>query len=225
MGEPEKVISSPTSTGEPVGSPVPDATSQELEQLRAFKAAYDTNIAPFVEKVTPYWDNVAKYVDDENYRQVADNAWKGFDAIRADQKPEIPEYVKSQDEKIDRLVKFTDTIAQQQKIENYGKQVVALATEYPVLSENNFEKVGELIKRAEKIGVSTPEQFIDYVRDVAPSLQTAKPKEPEPKKTPKPSLRGDASAPGLADTPMKVPKTAKEMRSFIRSRVGATGGQ
>jgi hypothetical protein len=230
--EQEKIESTDTPTGgEPASATPQPIDRQEYEQLKAFKSEYDEKIHPFIERVTPYYDDVEKFITQEPYREVARQSWQGFDAIEQSRKPEVPEYVKNLETKLDKVDKFVDTVQQRDYMASRANELVQLGQQHPGLAENNYQKLSEMIPRAQAIGITTVEQFIRYAKDQAPLISPPVASTPEAKPKPEPSkpkaapssLRGDASVPGLADTPQKVELSRKGVKRFIKQQVGAGG--
>lgn len=225
MAEPDE---KPTLTGEhaPSGSDSP-IDPREVEALRSFAQQY----GPIIEEIYPHLDDVRKFAKDEKYRDVANQAYKAFEAASQSQEPEVPEYVKELKAGQEKLVSYVDDLKNQQAIASASQQIQTLAQQFPALGENNFALVNELQAEAKEIGIDTLDRFVNYLRKNAPRYfaQASQPEPTQPKAPPR-SSRPDGGLPGVPEPrkPVFDGKTPRErnqqrkiyMRQQLEKAVG-----
>jgi hypothetical protein len=201
----------------------PAIDPREVEALRQFA----NTVGPFYEKVSPYIEDVEKFVSDENFRNVSKQAWNAYEAASKTQEPEVPAYVKELKDGQSKLVAYVDELKNQTAIQNASRQIETLAQTYPDLAAENYKLLGELQADAKEVGISTMDGFVKYLQKNAPRYFKAVEAEPE-RKTPPRSSRPDGGLPGVPEP--KVPtfsagrKGIAERKAFIRSQFQKAAG-
>lgn len=207
MPEPNEQPNPTGEHGSPGSGDSPD--QRELEELRNKAARFDQLSAT----ISPYAEDIDRFISDENYRNVAKTAYDAYQNASKDREPEVPEYVKKQDEKIDKLVKYVDDYTTRETLANASRTIENIATTYPALAENNYALLNELQNEAKEVGVQTMDGFVRYVQKNAPRWFKAAAEEERPAvKSPPRSSRPDGGLPGVPEPKQPVfdGKTARE---------------
>lgn len=222
----------PNLTGDP-GSPgsadTPAIDPREFESLRTKAEQFDR----LSQTLSPYAEDIDRFISDENYRNVAKTAYEAYTNASKANEPEIPEYVKKQDERLDKLVGYVDDLKTQTAIQNAARQVETLAQQYPALAENNYALLNDLQNEAKQFGIQSMDQFVTYLRTSAPRLFKAveHDEQPERVKAPPRSSRPDGGLPGVPEPKQPVfdGKTARERiaqrKKFISSSLQKAMGR
>jgi hypothetical protein len=229
MPDQDPSIVQPTG-GEPqvqVEPAVPQIDPQEYAALKQ----YYTDTSPFVEKVRPHYDKVVKFVDDEQYRNLADQAYESYEHLNKAQEEAVPKWAEDIRNSVKTQSEYVAELRNRDAIQAASTQIQNLASQFPVLGENNFSLVNELQAEAKDLGITSLDQFVKYVQRVAPRLAplaTETKTEPE-KKTPPRSLRGDTSLPGTRAPSLPTFDTGRkgigQRKQYIREQMRkAVGG-
>jgi hypothetical protein len=216
--------------GEPqvqVEPAVPQIDPQEYAALKQ----YYTDTSPFVEKVRPVYDKVTRFVEDEKYRELADQAWESFEHLNKQTEEQVPAWAKSIQENVTKQSEYVAELRNRDAIQAASTQIQNLASQFPVLGENNFSLVNELQAEAKDLGITSLDQFVKYVQRVAPRLAplAVAAETKEEKKTPPRSLRGDTSLPGTRAPSLPTFDTGRkgigQRKQYIREQMRkAVGG-
>lgn len=212
---------------------VPDAVPQiDRAEYEALKQYY-TDTQPFVEKVRPHYDQVVKFVDNEQYRNLADQAYQSYETINKQQEEQVPKWAQEVLKSSKESSEFVAETRAQMAVQAAGKRLMALPG--AEILADNVEMYQTLEKQAKAIGLTTLDQFEKYVAQVLPYMGTAKTAETtetHAPKTPPRSLRGDTSLPGTRAP--SIPsfsqgrKGIQERKAYIRSemnKTAASGGR
>jgi hypothetical protein len=221
----EKVVPTGVDSTPAAEPAVPQIDPQRYAALEAFY----NDTAPFVEKVRPMYDKVVRYVDDDNYRNLADQAYESFQAINAKQEPEVPAWAQTMSKNLETQTKYVEELRNRESIASTAASIKSIPG-YEMLEADNFSLYRQLESEAKEDGITTLDGFAKYVRRILPRLHTASAPETPITKTPPRSLRGDTSLPGVPAP--KTPafstgrKGIQERKEFMKSQLrNAAGGR
>src|SRR5215472_9255333 len=195
----------PPAGSEPQGSSgVPPENTQPPIDPAVYQnlVNYYNEVNPFVEKARPYYEDISRYIEDEQARSLAQNAWKSYESIAP--KEDIPSWAKELKAQNEETTKFIKEQREQMRIAQVGRHIDGLAGTHPQLYADNGKLIKELKTDYESLvgDKGTVEGFGQYVERMVRFLpqekQTETPSVSKPKSPPR-SLRGDSSLPGVTD--------------------------
>lgn len=235
MPEETEVQKPSADSGAEVSSGVPSQTETPIDPVVYQNLLnYYNEVNPFVEKARPYYEDVTRYIEDEEARNLAKNAWKSYESIKTPAE-QVPGWAQEIREETKRVSKYVQDMQYQNQTLQVGNRINSLAQSHPMLAQDDYKLVKEL--RGDYEAIAGPQatvegfgQYVERMTKFLPEAQAAETQAPAPtKRTPPRSLRGDSSLPGVPDVSKPQFSQGKqglvEMRNHIRESLRKAAGK